>query len=877
MNDVAFLEERDSPKRAFAPPIAELMMKRNTVRVQAPGDLVWDETKPGQTLHRRDSVLTMDQAKAELAFLDGTALVLDENSLIQLEKNPSDDSRGYQKIVVRLLRGRLHKRSPRGPWRLPDGTPDARTLEVQVGSAVAALQPETELTITALPEQVSVQVHQGELELTNPSQKLKMIPGEEATFADGGATTAPRTRRIPLTLESPRANEVVPAAPGKTSVEFAWRAAAGGAAGAPQDLEASLDPHFKGDVLRVRIPYSEPPLKEVKASMSLPSGSGKANRWHWRVRSHDGSMPPSAVESFWLVPPPTPALRIPAEKASFATGTSVELLWSAIEGATGYAVELVTPETEEKPRELQVGDATLRLDSLASGSYRWRVRALAPGPVAWSASREFVVRAEKPLAPEQASELLPPPPSELLEPEIDPGPAPTHSWLEMLFWSSAWAEETAAASWNVKLKWRAVPGIRKYKVQIGRERTFRNIITENVTDAPELLWKYQPGMENTKGRIFFRVASVSENGSVGRFSDPKPVQLRNPAKPEVAMETQARRKAPVPTQAPRKPPVRNENYAAIDESAGEPEPTDAAPGGDLHTLASKPGDGIGSVTPSARPAPAVPAPSPSPAPSATPAIAAAPIISASPSPAPTSAPSPAPAQEPSPYRSRFSSVLALSTGIGSEAQSGADPALTSVAIRDPHLQQKISVGAELLRLEEDRFHSRWSAFAQLSFAKFSGIPGARPVEQPEATGWSFRAAVLRHDGLAEIASGEWALAYGFAFDRCFRWQKSGRQAVLPEGALSAGPVGAITHRIKDFEIGMQLGIPLTGALTDGFVGANASLWSEWRIWSFGGRNWLGLRLEAEGTLQRWSTPESTTTRSWVTWLAPTFHFGQGEP
>src|SRR5687767_8318594 len=74
VRDVPLLGNRGSPEeylnRGDSTPVAELVRRRNEVRVQAPGALVWQESRDGQTLFRLQSLLTAEDSRAEVAFLD---------------------------------------------------------------------------------------------------------------------------------------------------------------------------------------------------------------------------------------------------------------------------------------------------------------------------------------------------------------------------------------------------------------------------------------------------------------------------------------------------------------------------------------------------------------------------------------------------------------------------------------------------------------------------------------------------------------------------------------------------------------------------------------------------------------------------------------
>lgn len=130
-----------------------------------------------------------------------------------------------------------------------------------------------------------------------------------------------------------------------------------------------------------------------------------------------------------------------------------------------------------------------------------------------------------------------PPPERLKKPEFRrksqiPKKSP-YSWILDLVIPSAHAEGASTKqSWDVKLNWEPVEGATSYKIQIARIKSFTYPLVNTQVSTPEYHWAYQLGMENSKGRVYYRIASVSEAGKVGKYS--APVALEIP--PEILAE-----------------------------------------------------------------------------------------------------------------------------------------------------------------------------------------------------------------------------------------------------------------------------------------------------------------------------------------------------
>ncbi len=95
--------------------------------------------------------------------------------------------------------------------------------------------------------------------------------------------------------------------------------------------------------------------------------------------------------------------------------------------------------------------------------------------------------------------------------------------FDFLFPSAA--ADDAGEEWEIEFRWVALPGAKNYRVEVARTRDFSKKLAEETTAEPHWAWPYRRGMENSKGRVFYRVAAVDESGKVGKFSDPKPFSI----------------------------------------------------------------------------------------------------------------------------------------------------------------------------------------------------------------------------------------------------------------------------------------------------------------------------------------------------------------
>ncbi len=768
--------------------VAELVDRKNVVRIQEAGDIVWEDISPGQKLHQSQSVLTLEGAQAQIAFLDGSGLVVDESSLVRIERLEKSG-----RIVVSLMRGTLHKRG-----RHRTGKPSDRDMEIRLGSATAIAKAGSEVTVVASPETAMghrILVQEGQIALDAGTGSIEVSKGEEAQFTPD-ASSPPRTRKLPFTLVYPRSNEIV-SRNGKTA--FKWEVDTAIAKGGPLELLVSADPGFGEGTLKSTIGATHPPLKTIQAAIDM-SGFADAEKLFWKVRSVSQGLE-SAIETFVLEERIRPSLVHPLHHARITPGTATTLVWRPVPEAAGYEIEINSKTVSSK-------DSYYEHHEWSEGENTWRVRAKTDEGrfTDWSETRMIeVVGHDQP----------PPPPTELHDAEIkdppsapDPGrnPAQEHSWLRF-FVSSAWAADEPAppTRYDVHLSWDPVKAAAGYRVQISRTSDFKTIIAESETTVPSWDWKYTPGMENSKGRVFYRVASIGKNGKAGSFSRPKPVLI--PEKYRLAKAPSTEKYKADEADEPRQADIQEKAAASVVNPA-PPEPQ--------ATTASSPGGQTKAET------------------------------------------------TPPPGR-RWSLSASGGLGFASSSQSSGEADLSSVTLEGPHPLQRLSIRA-LLTDEEQA--SAWVADLGASLATYSKADGQ---SSPQG---DVHVAQLRLDAFRQVDfSREFSWGIGGTLQSRTRWVKTSGQTVDARGALSLGPSAFVVRESKGAlrEAGFRLGIPLTGAMTGGPAGVDASIWGELTLFKFN-RGQIGIHLESEANWMRWKTPASTSLTAWSAWVAPFFHF-----
>jgi|GEM_PF-4216728 len=518
---------------ASALPIAELVTGRNSIRIQNAGELIWSTANSGEPLLDKQSLLTLEDSRADVAFLDGTGLVVEENSLIQITRPP-----GNARIFINLLRGSVQKR--RAIADLKKGP----ELVITAGNSQIISKPGSEFTVTMTPESIGgakLFIHKGEASVIAGDAKPSIANlGETVEIARLGSADVPVARRNAFHLRSPRGGD-----PLKPTSEFVfeWSIDVNQIADSPQEIEVSTDPEFIRDTRKKMINATYPPLENARASFFLPPTDATV-RWYWRVRALSKQLM-SPTETFMLEPDPRPAPLLPSNASVARAGLPIDFAWSAVKDAENYEIQVTSTRntaSADESKQTQTSRLFARIPDLPLGEWKWQVRARFPGGVAgrWSAARRFTVITPPPVV-ERPKDYSPPPPPKLQEPEIEKK-SQNRDRSAAVRIAAAFLDLLPAAhaddlSTNIKLRWEAVTGASAYRLQISRKNTFTELLIDETVTESQYLWSYRPGMENTKGRVFYRVATVGKDGKSGAFSGVAPMlipaELRTTAKSAV--------------------------------------------------------------------------------------------------------------------------------------------------------------------------------------------------------------------------------------------------------------------------------------------------------------------------------------------------------
>lgn len=516
------------------PVIATLREGINEVRNKSAGTITWRKPQTGEELRREDSLLTMSDAQAFVRFIDGAELRIEPDSLVVLEKTPSENSENYQKIIVRLVQGSLAKTSA---GSLPvaidipgkDGSKPIR-IEDEKGDAVFKLR-QSERGLIVQVKGGTVKLGEGKsAEVVKANQVASLSQGQIAIKNTDQAAEL----RVNLSALTPSDNKYVVRDNENELTRLTWK----------QEELGKLEP-------RVHISRKSD-LSEAAELMPLPiaAGSdpetGQANfvapsngDYFWRVEAEAGKVK-SPIAHFRLQTRLAPNIKAPKDGIAVQVGAHVTLAWDkgSDDKVRQIILEISTEPgfKEKKSREISAEEKNLALSFDQPQVLYWRLRT-DYGPdlgVSWpSAARKIIVKRKlkaptikKPKIRIEGSGKPVSRPFSLLGP---------WRWIAQAFKPSfAHAQTTLTRNVTVDLEWDEADGANAYRIQISEASDFKKTLVDQ--KILHTSFAYSTTQTTQTRKLYFRVATLDADGEQSPFTEPHPIDIDPLPQPKVEVK-----------------------------------------------------------------------------------------------------------------------------------------------------------------------------------------------------------------------------------------------------------------------------------------------------------------------------------------------------
>ncbi|MBI2816632.1 MAG: hypothetical protein HYX72_06805 [Acidobacteria bacterium] len=236
-----------------------------SVRVRKANQVQWTAATVSMDLEQGDTVQTLRDGLARIAFADGALFVVKPDTLIVLEADATrSDDRTLANVAVQVTSGVVDLSTSRGAGDSRVRFANAEARIYQQSRAMVTNNPETNLH--------QITISKGGARVTRGGEQLELGEYEQASFA-GPETRMAKTKIVapPILLTPANAAPVVMSGASSVEVEFTWSAIRSAES---YRLRISSSPIFSTMVYDRRL---------QSTSVRLPSF--KAGDYYWSVAS----------------------------------------------------------------------------------------------------------------------------------------------------------------------------------------------------------------------------------------------------------------------------------------------------------------------------------------------------------------------------------------------------------------------------------------------------------------------------------------------------------------------------------------------------------------------------------------------------------------
>ncbi len=445
---------------------------KGDVRVREKADGEWKPLSGQERLEKGASIQTGADGAVEILFDDGTSLIQQSHTVLEILKTQTKAGGSlWRRFLLQSGRLILHVRRAMGK---------EQRLEIQTPAAVAVARG-TDFRVRVDDRgDTASEVLEGRIDVGAMNQTVELSEGYGTKVKKGLPPMKPRP------LMPPPEPVDIPSVYRKTPLVFTVKAFSGAVS---NRFVLTRDETQKDALYERVVPNGQPFLVPV-----IDDGV-----YYLSVRSIDEtgieglSAPPMAVRV--RVNPLPPFIQSPVDGARIKS-KKVSFNWLRVDQAAFYEIEVSPDPLFEKTsvQRMKTPQNTHDVELAEFGAYYFRVRAVADDghEGLWSDRIAF--------------HLIAPPPS----PSVD----------------TPQLEEK-----SLHIRWQDQGAGKRYRCQISRDRSFRELIADKMVSEPSLILD-RPVQS---GLYFVRIQTLDAEGYAGGFSEPQTFEIKSAKDPWVVV------------------------------------------------------------------------------------------------------------------------------------------------------------------------------------------------------------------------------------------------------------------------------------------------------------------------------------------------------
>jgi hypothetical protein len=440
--------------------IGSITFKKRVAQRKYSRHAVWEDLAQTEPIYNNDTIRTGEKSEAVVRIKDGSEFTLNENSMVLV-------SMGGDQFNIEFNQGSLTANRDNVSG---DGI---QKLNIMTGGTTVTIDKSTVNVSKEKGQELSLVVNKGDALVKTGSMEKTVTVDQKAVVMLQSSTV--QVEKQAIVLLSPGHDQYFISGGPAETVQFSWK---------PVEME--------GDLFLEVIPGIPGRMKTVKKQVEGTSHpvSIAGGEYQWRVAVRDrktNKYESSETRRFSVIQREPVNLVSPAPNALFHYRTKPQMInfkWSENRMASGYSLVIgLDREMKQVFRSFNTTEGTVSTDTLAGGTYYWKVTAESGISSAASAgeseTRKLVIA--------RIEEVNPP------EPVYPPdGRRLSKKVLEKK---------------NLEFSWRRNPEVVESEIEIARDAEFSNIYHREVKKPAFLMLR----KDITPGTYFWRITGILED------------------------------------------------------------------------------------------------------------------------------------------------------------------------------------------------------------------------------------------------------------------------------------------------------------------------------------------------------------------------------
>jgi hypothetical protein len=330
--------------------VGSITYKKRVAQRKFAEQVVWEDIEHKEPVYNNDSIRTAEGSETVIRLVDGTEIMVNENSMILLSLATNEIDIQFRGGSISAKRGDL-------------GGEEVSTLNIKSGETTVSVD-KSDVQISGEKDRgINVTVDKGAAKVVSGATEKRVEENQKVVIA--GNSKKIEVTTIPLKPLVPLPDSVIATQGETANIMFTWDPLR-------PEQDASIEVTDVGNGARKQVVRK---IRGVSVVLGLPPGS-----YTWRImaiNSNTGSAEESGSRRLTILREMPARLMYPGNGEVFhysGENPIIPFKWSGSEHTQSYQLNIAQdPGMKSVVKTLSTADSQIAVDSLGTGTYYWQV------------------------------------------------------------------------------------------------------------------------------------------------------------------------------------------------------------------------------------------------------------------------------------------------------------------------------------------------------------------------------------------------------------------------------------------------------------------------------------------------------------------------